>query len=88
MDSWKCLEQISINDRSLVCWYDTENQRIGVCLFHLHNKPNLISKKSLYTTWGYITHVVDNINDEKEAAEVVGLYLQDIEKENYWWEND
>ena len=85
-EGWKLLEEITINDRSLVCWYSPSNNVISLSLFHLTDQPNELSKKSPYTTWGYVTHMETNMATPKEAAEVVGLYLKDIENENIWWE--
>jgi hypothetical protein len=85
-DGWKLLEQVSINDRSLVCWYNPNDGVISLSLFHLTEQPNEISKRSPYTTWGFVTGMVSGMYTEREAAEVVSLYLQDIERENFWWE--
>jgi hypothetical protein len=85
---WKLLEQITINDRSLICWYNPNDGVISLSLFHLTDQPNELSKKSPYSTWGYVTYLVTNMMTSVEAAEVVGLYLKDIENENAWWEKD
>ena len=85
-DRFKLLEQISINERSLVASYDCNEKTINLVLFNLTEQPNKISKSAPKSTWGYATHFVDKMMTEKEAAEVVGLYLKDIENENFWWE--
>lgn len=85
-EGWKLLEEISINDRTLIAWYNPNDGIISLILAHLDEQPNELSRKSPYTTWGYITHFVTAMYTCKEAAEVVGLYLKDLEGENYWWE--
>lgn len=85
-EGWKLLEQVTINDRTLVAWYNPNDGVISLCMFHLVDQPNELSRRSPYTTWGYVTHFETAMYTSKEAAEVVSLYLQDIEKENFWWE--
>lgn len=86
-DEWKLLEEKTINDRSLVAWYCPDTSIISFVLTHISDKPNALSERSPYTTWGYITHLETKMHTAKEAAEVISLYLQDLEQENYWWEN-
>lgn len=85
---FKLLEQISINERTLIASYDCSKKTISLVLFHLTDQPNQVSRVVPESTWGYTTHFVDKMMTEKEAAEVVGLYLKDIETENFWWEKD
>ncbi len=87
-DGWKLLEQTTVNDRTLIAWYNPDTTDIGICLFHLTDQPNELSKKSPHSTWGYVTYMIDGMYSEKEAAQVVCLYLKDIENGNYWWEID
>jgi len=86
-DGWKLLEERSINDRTLVAWYNPDDSIISFAIMHLTEQPNALSLRSSYTTWGYITHMESMMYTTSEAAEVVSLYLQDMENENYWWEN-
>ena len=84
----KLLEQVTINERSLVAWYEVDTESISLMLFHYDEQPNALSKLSPYTTWGYLTRAEEKMMTEKEAAEVVGLYLKDMEQENFWWEKN
>lgn len=84
----KLLEQITINERSLVAWYEIDTKSISLMLFHYDEQPNPLSKLSPYTTWGYLTRSEEKMMSEKEAAEVVSLYLKDIKEENFWWEEN
>jgi hypothetical protein len=86
-DGWKLLEQRTINDRTIIAWYNPTTTNISLCLFHLTDQPNSLSLNSPYSTWGYVTHMETGMYTCKEAAEVVSLYLQDLENGNYWWEN-
>lgn len=86
-DGYKLLEEKTINDRTLLCYYNPTDRTISLMLFHLTDQPNSVSKRSPYTTWGYLTFFTTNMMSEKEAAEVVSLYLQDMEKDNYFWES-
>lgn len=83
---WKLLEQKTFNDITLLCWYNSDDKVIQMSLFNLTEQPNELSQRSPYTTWGYLTHFVQSMYNEKEAAEVVSLYLQDMENNNLWWE--
>ena len=87
-DGWKLLEERTFNDRTLLAFYSPNLSSISLFITHLFEQPNELSLRSPYTTWGYVTHFVSGMYTSKEAAEVVSLYLQDMEKENYWWEND
>lgn len=87
-DGWKLLEGVTINDRSLIAYYNPNDNIISLVIFHLTEQPNELSKRSMYTTWGYVTHAITAMHTCEEAAEVVGLYLQDIENDSCWWEND
>jgi len=35
-EGWKLLEDKTINDRTLVCWYNPENEIISLCLFNIY----------------------------------------------------
>jgi hypothetical protein len=87
-DGWKLLEEKSINDRTLVCWYNPNDSIISLVIFHLTEQPNALSQRSPHSNWGYVTHMVTRMYTIKEAGEVVSLYLQDMEKDNCWWEKN
>ena len=53
-------------------------------IFHLTEKPT--NMPIVESTWGFVRLFIDKMLTTKEAAEVVGLYMKDIENENYWWE--
>jgi hypothetical protein len=86
-DNCRLLEEKTINDRTLVCWYDFDTSEAKLLIFHLTDQPNELSKKSPYTNWGYMTLFITDMYTLKEAAEIVGMYLKDIESDNFWWEN-
>jgi len=85
-DGWKLLEEKTINDRTILVWYNPNDQVISLMLFNVSEQPNEVSKRSPYTTWGYVTFFASQMKTPKEAAEVVSLYLKDMENEKYWWE--
>jgi len=87
-EGWKLLEQASFNGRTLICWLNPKNDIISIFLFNLLSQPNDLSRRSNLSQWGWSTHYVSNITTTMEASQVVGLYLQDMEKQNYWWEAD
>ena len=86
-EGWLLLEQKTINNRTLISWYNLNNQKISLFLFNTAEQPNDFSKRVDKSLWGFPTYFVTNMMSTSEAAEVVSLYLQDIEQENYWWEN-
>lgn len=85
-DGWKLLEEFTFNDRTIIAWYNADDGVISLILTHLTDKPNELSKRSPYTTWGYVTWMVSEMYTCEEAASVVSLYMKDMQKENYWWE--
>lgn len=82
-EGWKLLERKSINNRTLIAWYNPIDSIISIALFHLTEN---LRNSSTYTNWGYPVYFVTDMNTPKEAAEVVSLYLQDMEASNFWWE--
>ena len=84
---WKLLEEFTFNNRTLIAWYNPNDGIISLLLTHLTDQPNELSRRSPHTAWGYVTYMVSGIYTCNEAADVVSLYVKDIEKENYWWEN-
>lgn len=85
---WKLLEQRTFNDITIICWFNPNDNIISLSLFNLVEQPNALSRRSPFTTWGFATYMVSNMMTVKEAAEVVGLYMKDIENNNLWWEKD
>ena len=85
-EGWKLLERKTINDRTLICWYNPDTNIVSLFLFHITEQPNELSKRSPYSTFGYATHYVTSMYTLKEASEVVSLYLQDMENDRFWWE--
>jgi len=84
----KMLEQQTIKDRTLLAYYDVNKGSIGLVLFHSTEQPNHMSKVVAKATWGFATYAVNRITSEAEAAEIVGYYLNDMENDNAWWEDD
>ena len=88
VDGWKLLEERTISDRTLIAWYNPNEKVISLIICHISEQPNQLSRKSPYSNWGYVTHFVTRMHTPKEAAEVVSLYLQDMENDRCWWEKD
>lgn len=86
-DDWKLLERQTINDRTLICHYNPDMEDFTITLFCLH-QTNALSRRVSESSWGFATKFITNISTTNEAAEVAGLYLQDMEKGNFWWEID
>jgi len=87
-DNVKLLEEISINDRTIISWYDADFDKYSIIIFHLYEQPNAMAKQCECSTWGYPTHLITNISTMYEAVEVFTLFLKDFESQNYWWENE
>lgn len=86
-DGWLLLEEITINDRALICWYSPESDEIDISIFHLLERPNELSRRSKESRWGFMTYFVQGIRSDLQATEIINLYLRDIKAGNYWWEN-
>lgn len=86
-DGYKLLERFSHNDRTLIAYYNGDTEEFSLLLFILGQQPNELSMYSPETSWGFVTHMVTKMYKVGEAAEVVSLYKQDLEKDNYWWES-
>lgn len=85
-DGWLLLERQTINDRTLLCWYNPNTDQISISLFSLLDRPNELSKRASESQWGFMTHYVENIKTDIEATEVVNLFVKDLQSGNYWWE--
>lgn len=85
-DEYKLLEEKTINNRTILCWYNSNDNIISISLFNTSEKPNELSRRSPLTNWGYVTYMATNMMTTKEASEVVSLYLKDMESNNFWWE--
>ncbi len=79
------LELREIQDRTLICWYNPNYGDISINLFH-KVPTNELSKRHGPSEWGYPAKYITEIQSTMEASEIVGLYLQDMEKGNFWWE--
>lgn len=86
-DDWKLLEWITINDITLLCYYNGDLKQSGICIFNLEEQLTELATKSPYSTWGYCEYAIFNLHTLKEAAEVYGLYLKDLQNNNLWWQN-
>lgn len=87
-DNMILLERRTFNGRTLLCWYNESTEQANITLFNLSEQPNDLSQHVVESQWGWMTHFVQNIETIPETSEVVSLYLQDMEKENFWWEVD
>ena len=83
---FKLLEIKQINNRTLVCWVNTDDSIISLAIFHDSERPNEISQKASLSQWGYPTYFVSEMLDTEEASEIVTLYLKDMMANNFWWE--
>ena len=86
-DGWKLLEEFTNSTRKLVAWYNPNDGNFSLIITHLHDQPNALSKKGHLTKYGYITNLITGMYTCKEAAEVVSLYLTDLQQDNCWWED-
>lgn len=86
-DGWLLLARRTFNDRTLLCWYNGLTGMYNVALFHLTDKPNRLSQNAKESNWGFMTHFMENLTQLK-ATELSNIYLADMEKDNFWWEND
>jgi hypothetical protein len=84
----RIIDELGINERTIVSWYDKATQDFGFGIFHISEQPNVVSKISLYTMWGYLVYTAPPIKDHAEAAEVYDLFLTDLIKGDYWFEDD
>jgi hypothetical protein len=84
----RIIDEIGVNERTIVSWYDKVAKAFSFGIFHISEQPNIQSKLSAYTSWGYLVYVASPIEDHKEAAEVYDLFLMDLIKEDYWFEDD
>lgn len=85
--NFQLLELKKNHERTLICWLNTDDNIVSIALFHKNEKPNALSHRVLLTKWGYPTYFISNMTTT-EAANIVTLYLKDIQDENFWWETD
>ncbi len=84
----RIIDEIGVNERTIVSWYDKADQTFGFGIFHISEQPNVQAKLSAYTNWGYLVYNAPKIEDPTEAAEVYDLFLKDIIAGNNWFEDD
>jgi hypothetical protein len=84
----RIIDEIGVNERTIVSWYDKAVKAFSFGIFHISKQPNIQSKLSAYTNWGYLVYIAPAIEDHVEAAEVYDLFLMDLIKEDYWFEDD
>jgi hypothetical protein len=84
----RIIDEIGVNERTIVSWYDRTAKAFQFGIFHISDQPNIQSKISAYTTWGYLIYIAPSIQDHVEAAEVYDLFLKDLLKGDYWFEDD
>lgn len=84
----RIIDEIGVNERTIVSWYDRLSKKFSFGIFHISDQPNIQSKLSAYTTWGYLVYVAPPIEDHIEAAEVYDLFLNDLMKGDHWFEDD
>lgn len=84
----RIIDEIGVNERTIVSWYDKVAKAFSFGIFHISDQPNIQSKVSAYTTWGYLTYIAPPIEDHVEAAQVYDLFLTDMIKGNHWFEDD
>lgn len=84
----RIIDEIGVNERTIVSWFDRADQTFGFGIFHISEQPNVQAKLSVYTNWGYLVYNAPKIKDPAEAAEIYDLYLKDILAGNYWFEDD
>jgi hypothetical protein len=84
----RIIDEIGVNERTIVSWYDRAAKAFSFGIFHISDQPNIQSKLSAYTNWGYLVYIAPAIEDYTEAAEVYDLFLTDLIKEDYWFEDD
>lgn len=82
------LKKKSLNNRTLLAWYNMEDDIFSIALFNQVDRPNKLSAKASFTEWGYPTYFISDILDVNEAHNVSKLYLEDIASKNFWWEKD
>jgi hypothetical protein len=84
----RIIDEIGVNERTIVSWFDRVDQTFGFGIFHISEQPNVQAKLSTYTNWGYLVYNAPKIKDPSEAATVYDLYLKDIIAGNNWFEDD
>jgi len=82
----------------IICQYENEEycvsmwngvilEDINIGVFNKLRKTNEFSQDMSRTHWGYFTHFVSSIESMEEASDLFRLYIEDVERKNYWWEN-
>lgn len=84
----RIIDEIGVNERTIVSWYNKVSKAFSFGIFHISEQPNIQSKLSAYTNWGYLVYIAPPIEDHVEAAEIYDLFLTDLIKEDYWFEDD
>lgn len=84
----RIVEEISCNERTIVSWYDIAQKKFSFGIFNFTDQPNVMSKLSVESHWGWTVYLSEPMENPTEASEVFSLFLKDILEENYWFEDD
>lgn len=84
----RIIDEIGVNERTIVSWYDRYNKSFSFGIFHISDRPNVLSKILEYTQWGYWIYIAPPIEDHVEASQVYDLFLKDLLAGNNWFEDD
>lgn len=87
-DGWLLLCRETLNDRTIIMWFNGYTDQVNMSIFHQFEQPNAFSRRAKESQWGFMTHFVENIKTEEEATQLVNLYLKDMDEDNIWWEKD
>lgn len=83
---WLLLARHTLNDRTMIFWYNSDTEKINMSMFHAFEQPNDLSRRAKESQWGWMTLFVDGIESPIEATEIANKYLADMENDNFWWE--
>lgn len=87
-DQIRLIQEIAYKGRTILTWYNETKKVFSLTIFNYKDQPNIVSKLSVLTSWGYPTYHGEESEDYKEGAEISTLFIEDLLKENFWWEND
>lgn len=87
-DEIRLIQEIAYKGRTILTWYNQTKKLFSLTIFNYRDQPNIVAKLSTLTNWGYPTYHGEESEDHAEGAEISALFIEDLLKENYWWEND
>lgn len=86
-NDWVMLESFSLGMITMICFHIPSLGTYNIAIFNMLHRPNEISRSVPESSWGFLTWGVE-FDTFEQYDQVKDLYIEDVFKQNLWWEKD